>query len=99
MSLPACSADTACQAGDVAGVAHGPVLERLGCTLPVLAAPMAGGPTTPALVHAAAAVGSAGFLAGGYRAADDLAANIEAVRAVAGSYGVNLFAPNPVAQF
>jgi NAD(P)H-dependent flavin oxidoreductase YrpB (nitropropane dioxygenase family) len=36
------------------------------CDLPVLAAPMAGGPTTPALVTAAARAGSMGFLAAGY---------------------------------
>jgi len=43
-----------------------PTLAGLPLTLPVLAAPMAGGPTTPALVTAAAEVGSLGFLAGGY---------------------------------
>ena len=57
---------------------------------------MAGGPTTPALVQAAGAVGSAGFLAGGYRTADDLATQVEAVRSATGAYAVNLFAPNPL---
>lgn len=72
------------------------VLERLGCTLPVLAAPMAGGPTTPALVLAAAEAGSAGFLAGGYRTAETLGGILDDVRATTESYGVNVFAPNPV---
>ncbi len=40
-------------------------LSSLNLTCPVLAAPMAGGPTTPALVAAAARAGSLGFLAGG----------------------------------
>ena len=41
-----------------------PPLSSLGLTCPVLAAPMAGGATTPALVAAAARAGSLGFLAG-----------------------------------
>lgn len=64
------------------------------CAMPVLAAPMAGGPTTPALVTAAARAGSMGFLAAGYRTADDLAADIAAVRAGVESFGVNLFVPD-----
>ena len=35
--------------------------------LPVVAAPMAGGPSTPALVTAVAAAGGLGFLAAGYK--------------------------------
>jgi nitronate monooxygenase len=63
--------------------------------LPVLAAPMAGGPTTPALVEAAANVGSLGFLPAGYRSASDIAADIAAVRAQTEVYAVNLFVPDP----
>ena len=47
-------------------------LSSLGLSHPVLAAPMAGGPTTPALVAAAARAGSLGFLAAGYLTADAL---------------------------
>ena len=68
----------------------------LGADLPVLAAPMAGGPTTPRLVAAAAAAGSLGFLAGGYKTPEALAGEIAAVRRDGVSFGVNLFAPNPV---
>ena len=68
----------------------------LGATMPVLAAPMAGGPTSPALVIAAANAGSFGFLAGGYKTAEALAEQIAAVRATGVGFGVNLFAPNPV---
>ena len=45
----------------------------LGAAMPVLAAPMAGSPTTPRLVAAAAAAGSLGFLAGGYKTPEALA--------------------------
>lgn len=72
------------------------VLSDLGLRIPVIAAPMAGGPTTPALVTAAAGAGSLGFLAGGYTKPETMAANIAAVRAEGVPFGVNLFAPNPV---
>jgi NAD(P)H-dependent flavin oxidoreductase YrpB (nitropropane dioxygenase family) len=70
-------------------------LSDLGLTIPVVTAPMAGGPTTPALVVAAASAGSVGFLAGGYRTAQGLAEQTAAVRAATIPFGVNLFAPNP----
>lgn len=72
------------------------MLTELGITLPVLAAPMAGGPTTPELVTAAGRAGSMGFLAGGYKTPSALAEQIAAVRAEGAPFGVNLFAPNPV---
>lgn len=72
-----------------------PALADFGVTLPVLAAPMAGGPTTPAMVVAAARAGSFGFLPGGYLKPDVFAANLAAVRAESVPFGVNLFAPNP----
>jgi NAD(P)H-dependent flavin oxidoreductase YrpB (nitropropane dioxygenase family) len=62
--------------------------------LPVLAAPMAGGPGTPQLVAAAAKAGSMGFLSAGYKTPAAVAAEIAAVDGV--PFGVNLFAPNPV---
>jgi nitronate monooxygenase len=71
------------------------LLERLGSELPVLAAPMSGGPTTPALVLAAVAAGSGGTLAGGYKSVEALAEQVAEVRASTESYGVNLFSPNP----
>jgi NAD(P)H-dependent flavin oxidoreductase YrpB (nitropropane dioxygenase family) len=69
---------------------------NLGTDMPVMAAPMAGGPTTPRLVTAAAQAGSLGFLAGGYKTPDALAEEIAKVRSDGVSFGVNLFAPNPV---
>lgn len=57
---------------------------------------MSGGPTTVEMVLAAAGAGSLGFLAGGYQSAEALEEQIRAVRAQTGTFGVNLFAPNPV---
>jgi NAD(P)H-dependent flavin oxidoreductase YrpB (nitropropane dioxygenase family) len=71
-------------------------LPELGLPLPVWAAPLAGGPTTPALVIAASRAGSLGFLAGGYKTAAQLANQIATVRAEQAIFGVNLFAPNPL---
>ncbi|SEK49632.1 nitronate monooxygenase [Streptacidiphilus jiangxiensis] len=71
-------------------------LTALGVSLPVLAAPMAGGPTTPALVVAVAEAGGLGFLAAGYKTPEAMDAEVTAVRAEGVPFGVNLFVPNPV---
>jgi NAD(P)H-dependent flavin oxidoreductase YrpB (nitropropane dioxygenase family) len=71
-------------------------LAALGVTNPVIAAPMAGGPTVPALVTGAWSAGSLGFLAGGYKSADALATQLSEVRTTTDVVGVNLFAPNPL---
>ncbi len=63
---------------------------------PVLAAPMAGGASTPELVAAAATAGGFGFLAAGYKTPNELVDQIKAVRAANAPFAVNLFAPNPV---
>lgn len=68
----------------------------LSLALPVLAAPMAGGPTTPDLVVAAAGAGSLGLLAAGYREPAQLAEQIRAVRSRTSMFGVNLFSPHPI---
>jgi NAD(P)H-dependent flavin oxidoreductase YrpB (nitropropane dioxygenase family) len=73
-----------------------PPLSSLGLACPVLAAPMAGGATTAALVAEAARAGSLGFLAAGYKAPDLLRQQIAEVREQTPVFGVNLFAPNPV---
>ena len=46
---------------------------------PVVVAPMAGGPTTAALVIAAAEAGALAFLAAGYKSADAMTAEMAAV--------------------
>jgi len=62
--------------------------------IPLVAAPMAGGPSTPALVAAAGAVGGVGFLGGGYLTGDALAGQLRQARElVRGPFGVNLFVP------
>ena len=62
--------------------------------LPIWVAPMAGGPSTPALVAAAVRAGAFGFLAGGYQQAAALRADMQAARAAgAANFGVNLFVP------
>jgi nitronate monooxygenase len=64
--------------------------------LPLVAAPMAGGPTTPALVVAALEAGAFAFLAAGYRDAADLGRELAEVRAATvRPFGVNLFVPTP----
>lgn len=63
--------------------------------IPLIVAPMAGGPSTPALVAAAAHAGATGFLAGGYKTVDAMAAEIADTRTRAsGPFGVNLFVPH-----
>ncbi|MFV0457230.1 MAG: NAD(P)H-dependent flavin oxidoreductase [Actinomycetales bacterium] len=62
-------------------------------SVPIVGAPMAGGPTTPALVGAVCAAGGLGFLPGGYRSAEELATDIAAVRLLTDRFGVNLFVP------
>ena len=61
---------------------------------PVVVAPMAGGPSTPELVIAAADAGAVGFLAAGYKTPAAMAAEIAAVRGDGPDrFGVNLFVP------
>ena len=48
--------------------------------LPVVQAPLAGGPSTPTLAAAVSAAGGLGFLAAGYKTADAVADDIGAVR-------------------
>jgi NAD(P)H-dependent flavin oxidoreductase YrpB (nitropropane dioxygenase family) len=74
--------------------ARGKLLGALGIELPVLAAPMAGGPGSPELVIAAGRAGSLGFLGAGYKTAEAMAAEIATVRAAGVPFGVNLFVPN-----
>ncbi len=64
--------------------------------VPIVGAPMAGGPGTPALAAAVSNAGGLGFIPGGYRTADQLAADIAAARAeTTGPLGVNIFVPQP----
>jgi nitronate monooxygenase len=62
---------------------------------PVVVAPMAGGPSTPALVAAAATAGGVGFLAAGYKTPEAIAREVAELRATGLPYGLNIFVPSP----
>ncbi|MDQ1632846.1 MAG: nitronate monooxygenase [Frankiaceae bacterium] len=70
-----------------------PHTDLLGSELPLAAAPMAGGASTPALAAAVSASGAFAFLAGGYKTPEALAGEIEQTRRSTELFGVNLFAP------
>jgi nitronate monooxygenase len=68
------------------------VLDLRELSLPIIGAPMAGGPGTPALAAAVSDVGGLGFVAAGYKPPEAVAADLEAVRALTTApFGVNLF--------
>jgi nitronate monooxygenase len=63
--------------------------------LPIVQAPMAGGPSTPALTAAVSDAGGFGFVAAGYLSADGLHEAIAITRTLTGApFGVNLFVPS-----
>ncbi|GAA2060176.1 NAD(P)H-dependent flavin oxidoreductase [Williamsia deligens] len=63
--------------------------------IPLIGAPMAGGPTTDALVIAVSRAGALGMLATAYRPPEATTASIAAVRdAGVSAFGVNLFVPD-----
>ncbi|SEQ60757.1 nitroalkane oxidase [Lentzea xinjiangensis] len=64
--------------------------------VPVIAAPMAGGPSTPELVAAVTGAGGFGFLAAGYLTVEQLAEKVRRTGELTGApFGVNLFVPGP----
>lgn len=70
------------------------ILDQL--SIPIVQAPLAGGPSTPALAAAVSEAGGFGFVAAGYRAPDALAQEITASRELTKRpFGVNVFAPVP----
>jgi nitronate monooxygenase len=70
------------------------MLDRL--EVPVIAAPMAGGASTPELVAAVGGAGGLGFLAAGYLSVEAVAEQITATTALTDRpFGVNLFVPGP----
>lgn len=70
---------------------------ELGLALPLVGAPMAGGPGTPALAAAISRSGGLGFLGAGYRTAAQMAADIAELRGATANFGVNLFVPREAA--
>ncbi|MGW0518157.1 nitronate monooxygenase [Crossiella sp. NPDC003009] len=66
----------------------------LASRVPLIVAPMAGGPSTPELLAAAGTAGASGFLGAGYLSTEALDGQIERTRALGvASFGVNLFVP------
>ncbi len=62
---------------------------------PVIAAPMAGGTSTPAFVEAVHRAGGLGFLAAGYKSVGAMQAEIRSVRESGARFGMNVFVPDP----
>jgi nitronate monooxygenase len=66
------------------------------CDIPVVLAPLAGGPSTPELAAAVSNAGGLGFLAAGYLPAAELAGRRRRLDELTGRpFGVNLFVPGP----
>jgi nitronate monooxygenase len=64
--------------------------------IPIVQAPMAGGPSTPALAAAVGEAGGLGFLAAGYKTPTAVADDIAQLRAASDApFGVNLFCAAP----
>ena len=64
------------------------------CQVPIVLAPLAGGPSTPELCAAVSNAGGLGFLAAGYLSASELAVRIDRTRGLTSRpFGVNLFVP------
>ena len=72
------------------------MLAQFPMAIPLIAAPMAGGPSTPAMVSAANQAGGFGLLAAGYKTVEAIEAEIKTVRSEGIPFGVNVFAPNPL---
>ncbi|WP_427129950.1 nitronate monooxygenase [Pseudarthrobacter sp. S9] len=61
----------------------------------IIAAPMAGGTSTPAFVQAVHNAGGLGFLAAGYKSVPAMQAEIRSTRASGARFGMNVFVPDP----
>jgi nitronate monooxygenase len=70
------------------------VFDPVSLAEPIVQAPLAGGPSTPALAAAVCEAGGLGFLAAGYKPADVVTEEIQAVRAsTSRPFGINIFVP------
>ena len=66
------------------------------CDIPIVLAPLAGGPSTPELAAAVSNAGGLGFLASGYLSAAELAGRRGRLDELTGRpFGMNLFVPGP----
>jgi nitronate monooxygenase len=75
---------------------HTPLCDRLGIRLPIIQAPMAGGPSTPELVAAVSQCGALGSFGFAYTQPETMQRDVEAVRASTHlPFNLNLFASLP----
>jgi len=69
------------------------LLEKLRITIPIIQAPMAGGPSTPELAAAVSNAGGLGSLAGGYSSPEEIEREFHAARVLTDrALNINLFA-------
>ncbi|WP_427171878.1 nitronate monooxygenase [Arthrobacter sp. 92] len=61
----------------------------------IIAAPMAGGTSTPSFVRAVHNAGGLGFLAAGYKTVEAMRAEIRELRSSGTRFGMNVFVPDP----
>jgi nitronate monooxygenase len=67
-----------------------------GCDIPIVLAPLAGGPSTPELAAAVSNAGGLGFLAAGYLTAAEMASRCRRTEELASRpFGVNVFVSGP----
>ena len=70
-----------------------------GLELPIVQAPLSGGPSTPALAAAVSEAGGLGFLAAGYKTPDAVRAEIAEARGLSPRpFGLNIFVPGPASD-
>jgi len=75
------------------------ITRLLGCDLPIIQAPMAGGGDTPELVAAVGNSGAFGFVGAAYLDAEQILATAQSVRTLTPRpFGINLFAPTAPAR-
>lgn len=83
------------EGGHETGATKEGVVRLDAAAVPIVAAPLAGGPSTPELIAAVLEAGAFGFLAAGYQSPAAVANDIATLRGLtAKPYGVNLFVPD-----
>lgn len=74
----------------------GIIVPTMWTDVPIVQAPMAGGPSTPELAAAVSDAGGLGFLAAGYKTPEAMRADIAATRRLTSRpFGMNVFMPSP----
>src|SRR4051794_31182728 len=90
----ACRSTSAARVGQASGMPSSRPSLLSGLQHPIVLAPMAGGPATPALAAAVSGAGGLGFLAAGYRTPEAVRDEIRTLRGQTDApFGLNLFVP------